>query len=418
MKFPYEVDMKINRTPFLPVIFITLVYSPFLWSQNGSVTDSLLDQTKSDRFSHRIGMEFRHAYILPAHPFFTENNQDRNPIRHSVSGHFKYSFALPESSLGNTIFAATYQGIGVSYYHFQNGDELGKPFSAYLFQRSRIADLAPDLTMDYEWNFGISAGWRPYDYLTNPNNIIIGSRINAYLNFGLYLNWRTNQRLSFSAGADISHFSNGNTEFPNAGLNMTGYKLGVIYGLSSRQEIHRPSVDPRILKFPRHLSYDLVVFGSWRRKGVDFFGKQVPSPYRYLVVGAYFAPMYHLGYRFRTGLSVDAIYDGSANVYTEDYIVGTPQPFYQPDWDRQVALGISARGEYVMPLFTICFGIGTNVLHKGGDFRGTYQSVALKIKSTRNTFIHIGYNLKDFQEPNYLMLGLGYRFNNQSPSLL
>src|SRR5690625_1794861 len=199
---------------------------------------------------------------------------------------------------------------------------------------------------------------------------------------------------------------------------MTGYKLGVIYGLSSRQEIHRPSVDPRILKFPRHLSYDLVVFGSWRRKGVDFFGKQVPSPYRYLVVGAYFAPMYHLGYRFRTGLSVDAIYDGSANVYTEDYIVGTPQPFYQPDCDRQVALGISARGEYVMPLFTICFGIGTNVLHKGGDFRRTYQSVALKIKSTRNTFIHIGYNLKDFQEPNYLMLGLGYRFNNQSPSLL
>src|SRR5690625_2127605 len=112
MKFPYEVDMKINRTPFLPVIFITLVYSPFLWSQNGSVTDSLLDQTKSDRLSDWIGMEFSHVYILPIYPIFTENNQDRIPIRHSVSGHFKYSFDLPESSLGNTIFAATYQGIG------------------------------------------------------------------------------------------------------------------------------------------------------------------------------------------------------------------------------------------------------------------------------------------------------------------
>ena len=36
---------------------------------------------------------------------------------------------------------------------------------------------------------------------------------------------------------------------------------------------------------------------------------------------------------------------------------------------------------------------------------------------TRDTFLHVGYNLKDFHEPNYLMLGIGYRFNNRRPRL-
>lgn len=31
--------------------------------------------------------------------------------------------------------------------------------------------------------------------------------------------------------------------------------------------------------------------------------------------------------------------------------------------------------------------------------------------------LHIGYNLQDFQTPNYLMLGLGFRFNNKYPKV-
>ncbi len=102
----------------------------------------------------------------------------------------------------------------------------------------------------------------------------------------------------------------------------------------------------------------------------------------------------------------------------QDSVDGTGQVFFTPDRDRQVALGTSIRGEYVMPIFTISLGLGANVLHKGGDLRGTYQAAALKVRTTRSLFLHLGYNLKDFREPNYLMLGLGYRFDNRMPSLL
>ena len=68
-----------------------------------------------------------------------------------------------------------------------------------------------------------------------------------------------------------------------------------------------------------------------------------------------------------------------------------------------------------MPYFPVGVGIGSNIVHGGGDLAGLYQMLALKVEVTRNSFIHIGYNLQNFQTPNYLMLGIGYRFNNKYP---
>ena len=68
-----------------------------------------------------------------------------------------------------------------------------------------------------------------------------------------------------------------------------------------------------------------------------------------------------------------------------------------------------------MPYFTVGIGMGANILHRGGDLRSFYQMLILKISMTRNTFLHVGYNLKDFRDPNFLMLGIGFRFNNKYP---
>lgn len=372
------------------------------------------DIPSDHRFIHNLGIELRPAYIIPSTSFFDGANSLHKPIRNSFSGHLKYSFHLPTGS----VYSDTYQGIGISHFDFGNSVELGSPTAIYLFQRSKIARLSSRISLDYEWNFGLSSGWKPYNSETNPNNVVIGSRINAYINTGVYLQWKLGRGINLATGVDVSHFSNGNTNFPNAGLNATGLKMGIQYDLENHEGIDKGKADSLAPKFPRHVSYDLVVFGSWRRKGVDFMDEPVPSPYKYPVVGAYFAPMYNFNYRVRAGFSVDAIYDGSANVYTEDYIQGTTQEFFKPPIDYQIAFGLSGRAEYVMPIFTISMGIGSNILDKGGDLSGTYQTLALKVRVTRNSFLHIGYNLKDFQEPNFLMLGLGWRFNNRAPSLL
>ena len=77
-------------------------------------------------------------------------------------------------------------------------------------------------------------------------------------------------------------------------------------------------------------------------------------------------------------------------------------------WHKRVGMGLSGRVEFVMPYFTINFGIGHNVVNaKTDDLKGFYEILALKINILRKSYIHIGYSLYDFYYPNNLMLGLG-----------
>lgn len=90
--------------------------------------------------------------------------------------------------------------------------------AVYAFQGARIMQVSPRLSFDYEWNFGASFGWKKYDGQYYPQNEVIGSKINAYINLGLVLNWQLHPQWKLAAGVDLTHFSNGNTHYPNGDL--------------------------------------------------------------------------------------------------------------------------------------------------------------------------------------------------------
>ena len=115
---------------------------------------------------------------------------------------------------------------------------------------------------------------------------------------------------------------------------------------------------------------------------------------------------------FRAGVSLDAQYDESANL--KDHLVegtgGEDIKFYRPPFREQFAVGLSLRAELTMPVFSVNLGVGRNVFYKGKDIGKLYQILALKAFVTRRLFLHVGYQLSNFHDPNNLMLGLGYRF--------
>jgi len=380
-----------------------------------SIADSLYLPTRS---VHMFGVEARPGYIIPTNSFLRGNNGKSKPIRTSFSTHLKYSFRFNPNTYADRIYGGVYQGIGLAGYTFGDQKQLGNPISLYLFQGARITQVNPSLSFNYEWNFGLSFGWEPYDFEDNPYNKVIGSKVNAYINANFYMRWVLSHRFDMTSGINLTHFSNGNTKFPNAGLNAVGLKAGLVYNFNRKNSFQAKTLhQPAIRKFPRHVSYDLVLFGSWRRTGVDFMDKQIASPETYTVLGFNFAPMYNIGYKLRMGISLDGAYDGSANVYTEDYIVGTTQNFFKPSLNKQLSLGLSGRVEYIMPYFTVGLGMGNNVLHGRGDLKAFYQVVALKFEVIRSSYIHVGYSLKDFHTPNFLLLGIGFRFNNKYPTI-
>ncbi len=384
---------------------------------------------------HRIGVETHSGYIFPTHRFLAGENHRHSPIDRSLSFHLKYGFQNPRRGHAPT----AYQGIGISHHRFPyttpklppsscdpssgcygslsyipDSDfphELGNPTAFYLFQGAQIARITSRLSLDYEWNFGLSFGWRPYDFVENNFNLVVGSRVNAYLNTQVFLRYRLSRAIDLTGGVDVAHFSNGNTELPNAGVNTIGAAFGAAYHFNRPQEeVSRPR---RENDFRPHVSYEALLFGGWRKKGVGFGGELYASPHTYTVAGFSFAPMYNAGRKVRFGLSLDGVYDGSANVYIADWPAGLPpnEVFIAPPRNKQWALGLAAQADYVMPYFTLTAGFGANVLHGGGDLKSFYQKLALKIDLTRNTFLHIGYSLREFNAPNFLMLGVGMRFN-------
>lgn len=187
-------------------------------------------------FIHRIGIEARPGYIFPTSSFFRGENLNWKPIENSLSLHLKYSFQFHPNTYTDRIYRGAYQGIGVAYYNMYEKPQLGNPLTVYLFQGARIARFNQRLSLNYEWNFGASFGWKPYHSDLNPYNKVIGSKVNAYLNTNFYFNWMLSPKFDFTTGVAVTHFSNGNTKFPNAGLNSIGLKVGLVYNINRKEE--------------------------------------------------------------------------------------------------------------------------------------------------------------------------------------
>ncbi|WP_455635864.1 acyloxyacyl hydrolase [Parabacteroides sp.] len=386
----------------------------------GTCTVKAQDDDKS--LIHKIGFDVRPSYVAPTSKFLKDDGYGNGlTLRKAASFHLKYGFLQNPNAKEGQLYPHTYQGIGISYNTFGNRQEVGNPWAAYVFQSSRIAKISSRLSFDYEWNFGASFGWHPYDENNNYRNKIIGSKINAYINLGFFLNAKLSRYCNLLVGADLTHYSNGNTHLPNAGLNTIGGRIGLVYTLNPIEESHHEIGTPRSLpenqlylsSFWQRVSYDVILYGATRAKGVMLGDEAHIFPGQFGILGFNLNPMYKFNRFLKAGISLDGQYDESANIYSDEIIkVGEEPRFYRPPLHEQIGIGLSARGEFTMPFFSINIGVGHNLFYNKGDLKGLYQILALKVSVTRNLFLHVGYQLHKFHNPNNLMLGVGYRFHN------
>lgn len=390
-----------NRTIRLLTLSLLLSVPMITCAQHDSVT------------VHKISAEVFPGYVFDTHPFFAGENAAGKPVEATMSTHLKYSFRLGKNTDLGRIYPNTFQGIGLAWNTFFNKKEIGVPTALYLFQNAKIATLAPNLSLNYEWNFGITYGWNKYDKETNPMNTVVGSKANAYINLGILIDWEFAPMWNLTAGVGLTHFSNGNTRFPNAGVNTVGGRLGVSRSFAGPGKTSKAPM--QFAGFRRHMTYDLIVYGTIKKKAINIATSPLIIPGNFGIIGVNFNPMYNVSRYFRTGLSVDFQYDESANIEThipEDAVINEDMKFYRPPFIEQGSFGLSARVELVMPFFSINIGLGRNIICRGKDTDGWYNIFALKAEIWHDCFIHIGYQLYNFKNPNNLMLGIGYRFNN------
>ena len=165
-----------------------------------------------DAYIHRLGIEGRAGYIFPTSSFLRGENDMRKIMRSVCSAHLKYSFRLPPGTAADRIYGSSYQGNRIGLFRFRQPQGNGNSVALYAFKAPASPESLPRLSLNYEWGFGASFGWKPYDYLSNPNNTVMGSKVNAYLSAGIHLNWILSPRFDLNIGATAVHFSNGNTD--------------------------------------------------------------------------------------------------------------------------------------------------------------------------------------------------------------
>ena len=365
--------------------------------------------TEDSATVHRVEVEAVPGLILKTNDFLRGNNGEVRTMNHAFTAKVKYAFAPPSGSREAALYKGVYQGVGLAYHDLN--PQLGHPFSLFLFQGATIKTLARRLSLNYEWNLGLTYGWKKYDAESHPDNRVIGSKMTAYINLDFYLRYMLSKAWDLNLGASITHFSNGNTSIPNAGLNIGGIKASAAYYFNRKEETGASLQD--MDDFHRHWVWDLTLYGAWKRKGLETETGAYAIPGKYGVVGFNLNPLYQINRWLNVGPSLDASYDGSANLEF-DLPQGDSQ--YEPTeddvrlapWYHRVAVGLSGRVEFTMPYFTINFGIGHNFVNaQTEDLRGFYEILALKIHVLRKAYVHIGYSLYDFYYPNNLMLGLG-----------
>lgn len=374
----------------------------------------------SVRVVHSFGADLRGAYVFPSTnnlvfadeivPLDYTGDNSSKKISSLASLHARYTFGYTSATRQGRLYPGAYQGIGLGVFSFFSHKNLGTPVGLYFIQGAPIKHLSSRLSLGYEWNFGISAGWHKSNLKDTPEaNVFVGSRFNAYINLGFLLNYRLSDNLTLRGGVEMTHFSDGNTALPNPGVNSAGARIGISYTLGSHSNIPatRPPLPDDSVK--PHWSYDILIYGAAAKKAVTINDMRVAVPGVFGVGGFSFAPMRTANQYFRYGVSLDVKYDQGINL--QDHIAEESTPdrvqFYRPPHKECIVAGLSARAELVMPVFSVNVGIGRNLICVSSA-RKFYQTANLRIRATERFWFNIGYQLHSFRHPDNLILGVGY----------
>jgi hypothetical protein len=141
-------------------------------------------------------------------------------------------------------------GVSLSGADFGNSEILGQAFSAipYFSLKTQIGDRS---YLGGRMGFGVSLFNKPFDQIKNPENVVIGSVVNAAAIFNAYFERELNDKFNLIAGVNGFHYSNIHLKVPNIGANVLGVNIGLKYLLPTDPVdpiafAERPSV-----KYPR-----------------------------------------------------------------------------------------------------------------------------------------------------------------------
>ncbi len=354
--------------------------------------------------------------VLPTNDYIKAGNC--LPFYSSFS--FKYGIGAKGDTWQDVAYGMPYYGVGIYAAKFYNKSALGTPVSVFLFQGGNLAEYGKKWSLKYELQLGMSFNWKAYDAFDNPDNIALGSSINAHIGANLYLQRQLSPVWDLNFGLGLTHFSNGANQLPNKGLNLAAPFIELVYNFNSdaRHNPDKGTLTPPPLE--DRIDYDIIFTSSSRQIRVDTTGTGLPSRLldkNFKVLGLSYATMFVRNYKFKWGPSVELVYDESSGVKVWRQQHPVDGMFYDRvqmgDFYERFSLGLSIKGEMTFPYVSFFANLGYNILHGNDyDYR-LYQILGAKAYVKDNLFCTFGIRANRFSKAQYLFWSIGYTINGK-----
>ena len=292
-------------------------------------------------------------------------------------------------------------GVGFSLASFRNSIEHARPVEAYAFFSWPFVSFSERLDVTTDFGTGVSWNWRRVNERSGEADMVLGSNLNARIDWGFYLRYLMTPRQILYTGIDFTHRSNGGVVQPDIGINTIGPKVMLQYNFG---EFSFDVPTPYDARKPSGFrpSWDFVAGASGGVKNVV----ETTGRHDFGSIGITAGALRRF-YRFgEIAVGTDLLYDGSVGAVTAASLARPPLEPHGP-W----ALGTYAGYEHVISRFSAFVHFGYQVARGVDDpevSRG-YQRFGWRYQVTDRMFGTFAVRATGGNRAEALEVGAGYR---------
>lgn len=284
-------------------------------------------------------------------------------------------------------------GLAAYYEDFHYPEVLGKAVSAALVSDFHIIDRR---LFDFDLNIQAGAAYltKSFDAQTNNLNLYIGAKAAAFFRFGFELVAMPESRVSYVAGLNFVHYSNGAMKLPNLGLNLCQLNVG------ARFRVNKDLAQVREIDATLAENLDR----RWRYQAFWSFGcreQGTPLGDKYLVTTMAFNCLKPITRKFVAGVGFDLMRDGSeANDLDGDC-----------GFAELISGGIHCSAGLEFGKVYAAFEIGGYLFSKVKDTFDMYDRVSVNYQVGKRLIAHVG--LRTFlMKAYYIEWGMGFQIGS------
>jgi len=147
------------------------------------------------------------------------------PLAPAVASELSYIYQTKNTKPWHEAYRNPMVGGTLFFGSVGNNDILGRFTGLYGFVELPIIKYKA-YRLDFRFSTGLGYTNRPFDPVLNPENVAIGSKVNALMCYALKQSLRFKQT-GITLGIDMTHFSNASYQMPNLGINVPYLSVGV-----------------------------------------------------------------------------------------------------------------------------------------------------------------------------------------------